>query len=317
MTNGIKRKNQSATTDHTPVISVVMPVFNTSAPILSEAVESILKQSFSDFEFLIVDDSSSNTETLEYLESISDTRVKVIHNPENMGCTKSLNVGFRAASGKYIARMDADDISLPERMATQYAFMESHPDVVVCGSRVAYDMNDTAPTNRKSDSMDLFRIKLLFVNAGPSHPTAFFRREVLIRNHIEYNEELRYAQDYDMWMRISRIGRIYILPDKLLFYRLHSGQVSHAHREEQIRCDKATQKKLLLQLLDDVTEEEQDLHYRYSTGYYRGLKLTKEVRAWYRKLMRANDRKHVYPRFLFRRRVYRLMLGTIKRSRLK
>lgn len=300
-----------------PEISVVMPVYNTSVPFLREAVESILKQSFSDFEFLIVDDGSENIDTLEYLGSISDPRVRVIHNGENMGCTKSLNVGFRAACGKYIARMDSDDVSLSERFSVQYAFMENHPDIFVCGSRVTHDRNDTSPTKRKSDSMDVFRIKLLFVNAGPYHPTAFFRRETLVQNHIEYDEELRYAQDYDLWMRICRIGKIYILPERLLFYRKHGGQVSRSHREEQIRCDKATQKKLLLQLLDSVTEEEQDLHYRYSTGYYRGLKLTKEVIRWYRRLIRANNKKHVYPRWLFRMRVYRLLCRIFVNSRKK
>ncbi|MBO4687408.1 MAG: glycosyltransferase family 2 protein [Clostridiales bacterium] len=298
-----------------PEITVVMPVYNTPALFLREAVESVLKQSFSDFEFLIVDDGSRNSDTLEYLESISDPRVHVIRNSENLGCTKSLNVGLRAASGKYIARMDADDVSMPERFAKQYDFMENHPDVIGCGSRVTHNLNDTTPSKMKSDSMELFRIKLLFVNAGPHHPTAFFRREVLVQNHIEYNEELRYAQDYDLWMRLSRIGESYILPDRLLYYRKHAGRSSQAHREEQIRCDKVTQKKLLLELLDDVTEEEQDLHYLYSTGYYRGLKLTKEVRCWYRKLIRANDKKHIYPRLLFRKRVYWILLRVIVKSR--
>ena len=109
----------------------------------------------------------------------------------------------------------------------------------------------------------------------------------------------------------------HILSDKLLFYRIHSGQVSKMHREEQIRCDKATQKKLLMQLLDSVTEEELDLHCRYSTGHYHDLMLTKDVRRWYRKLIRANDKKKIYSRWMFRVYIYRIIRSVKRDSKVK
>ena len=109
-------------------VSVLMPVYNTQAGFLAEAVESILNQTFGEFEFLIVDDCSTLKETTEYLNSLDDPRVKIIRNHENLGITKSLNIGIREAAGKYIARMDSDDISLPQRLEKQYAFMETHPD---------------------------------------------------------------------------------------------------------------------------------------------------------------------------------------------
>ena len=302
--------------DRAPVISVVMSILNTSVPVLKEAVDSILQQTFSDFEFIIIDDGSTDEETVAYLDgvAVSDPRVKILRNEVNLGTTKSLNIGFSAARGKYIARMDGDDISFPERFSKQYAFMESHPDVIVCGCRVTTDRNDASPAKGKMEDMDSYRIKMLFRNPGPTHPTAFFRRSVLLEKHIEYDESLRYSQDYGMWAELVKYGRICILQDRLVYYRIHDGQVSKAHREEQIRCDKVTQKKLLCELLGDVTEEELDLHYRYSTLYYRGQKLTKDVRRWYRKLIRANNKMRIYPRFLFRRRVYRLMLGILKRG---
>ena len=114
-------------------ISVIMPTYNTELSILKEAVESILTQTVPDFEFIIIDDGSANGSD-EYLNSLRDERIRIIRNPQNIGITKSLNIGLKEATGKYIARMDADDISMPTRFEKQYAYMESHPDVVMCGS---------------------------------------------------------------------------------------------------------------------------------------------------------------------------------------
>ena len=295
------------------MISVVMPTYNAFASFLKESVGSILDQSFRDFEFIIIDDCSTD-ETRDYLDSLLDPRVRVIRNDVHLGVTKSLNIGFREARGKYIARMDSDDISRSDRFEKQLAFMESHPDVLVCGSRVSYTREDTRVCRKKQEDMEGYRIRMLFSNPGPVHPTAFFRHESLLRHHIQYDENLMYAQDYGMWMTISQYGKIYTLPDKLLFYRKHGKQISKMHREEQIRCDKTTQEKLLCRLVDGVTEKELDIHYRYSTGYYRGLRLTKEVIAWYMKLIRANNRRGIYDRMRFRKAVCKILLRTFIRS---
>ena len=117
-------------------ISVVMPVYNTAVPFLKDAVDSIVNQTCQDFEFLIIDDGSTG-ECAEYLAHLRDPRIRIIRNPKNIGITKSLNIGFREAKGKYIARMDSDDISFPARFERQYAFMEAHPDTIVCGTKTA------------------------------------------------------------------------------------------------------------------------------------------------------------------------------------
>ena len=120
-------------------ISVVMTVYNTETAILEEAVASILNQTFQDFEFIIVDDGSAG-ETADYLAEIErrDKRIRLLVNRQNLGIARALNCGLEAARGKYIARMDSDDISLPARFERQYSFMEKHPDVILCGSRVEY-----------------------------------------------------------------------------------------------------------------------------------------------------------------------------------
>lgn len=298
-------------------ISVVMPTYNTPVGILKEATESILGQTFRDFEFIIVDDGSTN-DPRSYLEGLADERIRLIRNPENIGITKSLNIGFSAARGKYIARMDADDISLPERLEKQLAFMERHPDVIVCGSAVRDfgAVDRVAKVRRTNVDMERYRIAALFGNPGPYHPTAFFNRELLLRHGLKYDEKLVYAQDYGLWVQIGRCGRVCNLKDVLLLRRVHANQISGARRESQIRCDQMTQRKLLEALLGEVTEEELTRHYRWSAGVLADAVFDGDASAWYRRLIAANDGRGVYDRRKLRRYVYgrilrRLILNTL------
>ena len=304
-----------------------MPTYNTEVSILKTAVDSILNQTFRDFEFIIIDDGSTNN-SVEYLNGVRDQRVKLIRNDTNLGITKSLNIGLRAAKGKYIARMDSDDIAFPERFEKQYAFMESHFDVFVCGAKVHYFKGESSPVtqqvnqgkdnavsikgkflrlrentrikntkaNYQIEDMESYRVRMLFTNPGPMHPTAFLNHEKLLKHHIEYDERLAYAQDYDLWMRISSIGRICILPDVLLHYRIHSGQVSKARRDLQNKCAQEIQKKLLEQLLGNVTEEEVSFHFTHSSsyGYDSNTKISKRAIQWYKRIVAANKKQKIY-----------------------
>ena len=255
-------KNREETIDLVAV-SVVMPVFNTPVSILKEAVDSILYQSCHDFEFIIIDDGSDG-ETAAYLKSLSDSRIKILCNEENVGITKALNIGFQAAQGKYIARMDADDISCKERLEKQYTFMESHPDVVLCGCATEEFGKRRGLRFTKIKGLEECRIKSLFYYAGPQHPTFFIRRETLSKYHISYNEELIYAQDYGFLVDIYRCGGvIYNLPEVLLKKRYHDQRITMQHSEAQKKCSMITQEKLLCELLGNVSAEEVALHYRY------------------------------------------------------
>ena len=278
-------------------ISVIMATYNTEIRYLKEAVESILGQTFRDFEFLIIDDGTDNGSE-SYLDEITDKRVRIIHNPSNMGITKSLNVGLREAKGKYIARMDADDVSKPTRFEKQFAYMEMNPDVVVCGTRSG-SLSDIKNYNygkpeKKCEDRDSYRVKLLFMNPGPIHPSTMIRREVLLENNIFYNEELVHSQDYGLWETLIRFGKIHTLDESLIYRRKHSKQITSTRRDIQIKCDKMTQRKLLTELLGEVTDEELDLHYTHSTGYYKDAELTPDVERWYDRLTEANRSKGIY-----------------------
>ena len=292
---------------HYPIkISVVMSTYNTPVPLLKEAVESILHQTLRDFEFIIIDDSSTD-ESREYLSSLQDARIRLIRNNENIGLTKSLNIGLKAARGKYIARMDSDDISLPARLETQYHYMERHPKVIMCGSRVSYTGNQKGISNgkwrRKFENSDDYRVRLLFAHPGPHHPTFFMRHEMLERYGITYDENLYCAQDYGLCTVLCRYGNVVILDDVLVCYRMHNDQISSAHRDAQIRCDKMIKAKLLTELLGDVTAEEVDFHSYYSTRYYLDARISPEAAQWFRRLLKANSRLKIYDQRKLRRHI--------------
>jgi glycosyltransferase involved in cell wall biosynthesis len=290
--------------DHSIGISVVMPVYNTPTEYVKEAVDSILGQTFGNFEFIIIDDGSTNGNA-EYLDGINDGRVRIIRNPNNIGITKSLNIGLRAARGKYIARMDADDISLPWRFEKQFSFMEAHPDVIMCGSRVSRvgaPVPEYKPGLQFSCDMKKYRVTSLFRYPGPNHPTVFFNRELLLKNDLEYDERLKYAQDYGIYCMIAEKGKICILEECLLLRRVHNDRITCEHRAEQIECDKVTERKLLEKLLGIISDEELDFHFHCSSEFEKEI-MTPGVISWYRRIRKANHLRGIYDRRLLRKEI--------------
>jgi len=302
--------------DYSVDVSVIMATYNTEIPMLREAVDSILNQTFTNFEFLIIDDGSID-ESVSYLKTLTDPRIRLIRNSENLGITKSLNIGLREARGRYIARMDADDVSLPERLQKEFDFMESHPDVIVCGSRIG-TIDETGRvlsiSPQRPHDMEDYRVRMLFQNPGPIHPTAFFNNEMLQDNNITYNEELIHAQDYGMWETVCHYGTVYTLDDVLLYRRKHDGQISSARRGVQIKCDKITLKKILTELLGEVTDEEVDFHYTYSGGYFSDVVMNDDVAAWYDRLLQANKEKHIYNQQKLEKRILTIKKNLVRQT---
>ena len=292
-------------------ISVVMPTYNTNVAILREAVDSILAQTYRDFEFIIIDDGSTN-DSVDYLLGLRDERIRLIRNPGNLGITKSLNIGLRTARGKYIARMDSDDIALPTRLAKQYAFMESHPNAIACGANAVYFGDAHGRTSDRIRDMESYRIKAVFQYPGPIHPTLFLNNELLRKYNIAYDEQLIYAQDYGLYAEICRHGEICILRDVLLRYRVHAKQITNQLRDKQIRCAEMTERKLLAELVGEVTDEELDLHLRYSSGAFKDVSVTPEMLDWYRRLIDANARVGKYDQKKFKNQVDRIIGRTIR-----
>lgn len=212
-----------------PTVSVILPVYNTKMYI-KESVESILQQTFSDFELLIIDDASTDG-TQDIIKGFIDNRIVFIQKEKNSGYTQSLNSGIEFAKGKYIARMDADDISLPQRLEKQVAFLEAHEEVVVCGADA-----EIIGSNERFIPFFLTHeeiITSMLITNPMIHPVIMFRRSFLLENNIRYNESFEPAEDFELWVRIASIGKLANLPDVLLRYRKHTGQVSNTRNELQ------------------------------------------------------------------------------------
>ena len=240
-------------------ISVVMSAYN-AEKFIKEAIDSILSQTFPDFEFIIINDTSTDS-TGSIIESYRDPRILLINNEKNMGLTKSLNIGLNKARGTYIVRMDADDISFPQRFQKQFDFMEQNPDVDVCGSWYEFFGGKTGIVKHPLSS-EKIKATLFFYNCI-AHPTVMIRKESFEKYNIRYDEEFFYAQDYELWCReIDRLNFANI-PEVLLKYRVTDKQTSTDNLYEQIQ----NTDKVLIRNLEKkglfLTEREKQLFCDY------------------------------------------------------
>lgn len=216
----------------TPAISVVMSVYSEPIQWIAESIDSVLQQTFRDFEFIIINDNPSRIENGEFLQDCrkKDSRIILLQNEANIGLTKSLNKGLEIAKGKYIARMDADDISVPTRFQKQFDFMESHPDTGICGSWIKYFGGKESVCQYPEIHAHMF----LFFKSVFAHPVVFIRKEILSGHKLKYDENIRYSQDYDLWERMYPYTQFYNLPEVLLHYRISGEQISSNHTQEQL-----------------------------------------------------------------------------------
>ena len=201
-------------------VSVIMSVFN-SGTLLKEAVQSIQNQSFKDFEFLIVNDGSTD-ETRESLKCFSedDDRIQIFDNKKNKGLAASLNMAWKQASGDFIARMDADDISEPERLEKQYVFLKKKQDVCVLGTNASLinRKNETIGKSIRRESHESL-VRHMPTENPFFHSSVMMRKEFLLATG-GYDEKFRRSQDYDLWSRGTSIGKYHNLQDCLLRYRV-------------------------------------------------------------------------------------------------
>jgi len=220
--------------DNYPSVTVLMSVYN-GEKYLSDAIDSILNQTFPDFELLIINDGSIDGSS-EILHNYSqqDKRIR-LHHQTNQGLIAALNKGLELARGKFIARMDADDVSLPERLAIQLAFLEAHPDVGVLGSgAVAMDSSGISSyTVQFPMQHDVLRWFLCFTNPIV-HPTAMMRQPIVAQVG-GYNAAAVHAEDYDLWCRLCCVTRLSNLQNVLLLLRKHDSNVSKVHTTQQLQ----------------------------------------------------------------------------------
>lgn len=221
-----------------PIISVIMPVYN-EGRYLKHAIDSILNQSFRDFEFVIIDDGSKENIN-KIINQYSDQRIIYYKNNRNLGITKSLNIGLQKASGKYIARMDADDVAMPDRLKVQKKYLDDNPDIFLIGAMAEIiDENDNKqksweyPFNYYDIAYSMFFYNPIM------HSTIFFRSS-LIDNVGKYNENYKFAQDFEFYTRIIKLCKVENLRDYLLQYRCHKKSISfftETQKEQRVLAD--------------------------------------------------------------------------------
>ena len=221
------------------LVSIIMPVYN-GEKYLKEAIDSILNQTYTNFEFIIIDDCSTD-QSVKIISSYTDSRIHFHQNNENLNLIKTLNLGLHVAKGDYIARMDQDDISMFDRIEKQVLFLEANKHIGLVGSAfellhshdivgdrfgshkiIAYAQND-----------EKLRVQLIYNNIV-SHPTAMFRKKLIDEHNLHYELAYTHAEDYRLWTQIAKFAKIANIDAVLLKYRVHAAQISEKFKDVQL-----------------------------------------------------------------------------------
>lgn len=271
-------------------ISVIMPAYN-AEEYIKEAIDSILNQTFTDFEFIIIDDCSTDS-TAEIIKAYTDERIKYYKNEKNLGVAETLNRGLDLATGDYIARMDSDDISLPKRFEKQVKFMGKHRDVSVLGTSIEF-FGAMSGVRFFSGTHEELKVDLLF-DCCFAHPSVMIRRETLVKEGYRYDNAFNKMEDYNLWTEVVKRYKLATIKDVLLKYRIHKGQVT-----QQISQEKLVQKERLikkqLEELNIANDSDSGLFLEYLNGKFNAnsdsiLKLNN----FFRKVKNQNKLLNIY-----------------------
>ena len=211
-------------------ISVIMPVYN-RAEFIGEAIQSILSQTYTKFELIIVDDASTD-ETLKVVSDYNDERIILLKNKINKGVSACRNKGIELAKGDFIAFMDSDDISLRERFEKQIKMFFKYDDLITCGGAIKLLHSDRIIYFPETHNSILAK---LLISSPFANPTVMIKRSIFKLEKFETN--LRFGEDYDFFSRICWLGKMYNIPEPLLLYRVHENQLSGGHKQKQREMD--------------------------------------------------------------------------------
>lgn len=271
-------------------ISVIMPVYNCEKYV-SEAIESILGQTFTDFEFIIIDDGSTDR-SFEIIKKYGDNRITAIKNKNNLGNYPCRNAGMAMARGEYICVMDADDISEPRRFKVQYQFMEDDPATGICGTFIRNIPSNIIPRFITGSE----QLKVAFLsNNFCSHPSLMMRKEFMDKFNLRYNEDYYYSADFDLCARALKFFKIVNIPEVLVQYRRHSGQISSARLFEQQKYADMIRINQLIDFLDFKLEEIPVLlHLKIMKRYLIQVRYKVQAEKWVKKILEKNERINYY-----------------------
>lgn len=277
-----------------PKVTVLMPVYN-GEKYLSDAIKSILDQDFTDFEFLIINDGSTDG-SVKIIESFSDSRIRLVNNEKNIGLVNSLNKGFELAKGEYIARMDCDDISLKNRLSVQVKFMDNNSGVGASGSFYYLLLNDKKAVADFPVSQEEMKCFMVF-NCPIAHPSAIIRTSIVQKDKLQYRSEFIHAEDYDLWSQISETSNLANVSDVLLTYRVHENQIT-GHKNTVV-AKKISLNGIRSRHLNKLgivpSAEELELHNLISDGLKPANdEQIKKAEEWLKKIILENQKRNVF-----------------------
>lgn len=233
-----------------PRLTVLMPVYNVEK-YLREAIDSILNQTFADFELLIMDDCSTDS-SADIIASYNDSRIRYVRNERNLGLAENLNRGIELAQTEYVSRMDGDDISINTTLEKQLKFLDSHPEIGICGAGFRF-FGTKSSTVYYPEYHEDSKVGMFF---GCTVILPMFRLSVFKENNLRYKTSAFPAEDYRMWAEAFRVTKVYNFQEVMFNYRMHSEQISTEKRQIQIEKSNEVRLFMLDWLSPDFTDDE-------------------------------------------------------------
>jgi glycosyltransferase involved in cell wall biosynthesis len=287
-----------------PKVSVLIPIFN-AASYVQESIQSLLLQSFIDFEILALNDGSSD-KSLEIIESIHDPRIRVISNPNNQGISKTLNRGILEAKGEYLARLDSDDLATFDRLEKQVRFLDENPEIGIVGS--AYRTFGTKLSRTIDHPYSNSEIKAALLFGSPfAHPSVMIRKKTLLDHQLFYNSEYDKAEDYELWSRIAFKAKMANLPEVLLNYRVHPNQISASSASQAKVADKV-RNSYLERLSIQLDDETKSIHLQISAWGFDFLKTEagkQKYHSWFNAMINSDAIKNFIGKEAFQNHLVR------------
>ncbi len=283
-----------------PEVTVLMPVYNASV-YLQDAVDSILKQTFKDFELLIINDGSKD-DTSSILQSFNDTRIRLVQHSTNEGLVKTLNEGLKSARGNYIVRMDADSVSLPNRISKQVKFMNANRDVALAGAWFR-DINSKTQVSKVPGKHEEIK-SFLFFNPVFAHSTVIIRKNYFQSHHLYYNADFPHAEDYELSVRVSRMLKLANVPEVLLHSRYHDYRISSQHNNAQRSAIHRCHQRQLMELGLKPNVKELQMHFAIANlSYSPQIEFVKNAEDWLMKVVTANKKANIFSSNHFNRMI--------------
>ena len=280
-----------------PLVTVLMPVYN-GAAYLKDAIESVLWQTYVDFVFLIVNDGSTD-DTENIILSFNDSRIQYVKNAENLKLVNTLNKGLSLVRTKYVARIDADDVSLPDRLERQVSYMEQNPDVGVVGTWcrtfgegipavIKYEVANSDICFRQ-----LYQIQIV-------HPSCMMRMSVLNQLDLVYDESYLHAEDYELFTRLSHITKLANIPEILHLYRKHDEAVSILYKNQQKENSLRVIKREFSIVGVNISDLQAEDFCRLNYQDYRNIQMSAtEMKLFLEHLVLANQSSQIFDESFF------------------